>query len=145
MMRWKRSSGVPRAWATAALMGSACETATTICPGCRATIRPSTEVMRVCISGNDSPPGKRKVLGLRCTEGPVRVLHLVGDVADVTRAQERDEEAPAGPLGWKLEMTHLIAQGSFHGLIRLEDGRLYPISRDGGEDVFKSSWVHFSR
>jgi hypothetical protein len=42
-------------------------------------------------------------------------------------------------------MTHLIAQGSFHGLIRLEDGRLYPITRDGGEDVFKSSWVHFSR
>ena len=85
------------------------------------------------------------VLGLRCTEGPVCVLHLVGDVADVTRAQERDEDAPAGPLGWKLKMTHLICQGSFHGLIRLEDGRLYPISRDGGEDVFKSSWVHFSR
>jgi len=30
-------------------------------------------------------------------------------------------------------------------IIRLEDGRLYPITRDGGEDVFKSSWVHFSR
>src|SRR6266545_1867359 len=29
-MRWKRSSGVPRAWATAALMGSAWETATTM-------------------------------------------------------------------------------------------------------------------
>ena len=26
------------------------------------------------------------VLGLRCAEGPVRVLHLVGDVPDVTRA-----------------------------------------------------------
>ncbi|MGH7415616.1 MAG: hypothetical protein ACREKJ_15575 [Candidatus Rokuibacteriota bacterium] len=85
------------------------------------------------------------VLGLRCTEGPVRVLHLVGDASDVTRAVERDEDAPAGPLGWKLKMTHLIAQGSFHGLIRLEDGRLHPISRDGGEDVFKSSWVHFTR
>jgi len=85
------------------------------------------------------------VLGLRCSEGPVRVLHLVGDVADVTRAVERDEDAPAGPLGWKLKMTHLISHGSFHGLIRLEDGRLVPITRDGGEDVFKSSWVHFSR
>jgi hypothetical protein len=42
-------------------------------------------------------------------------------------------------------MTHLIAHGSFHGLIRLEDGRLHPISRDGNEDVFKSSWVGFSR
>jgi hypothetical protein len=42
-------------------------------------------------------------------------------------------------------MTHLISHGSFHGLIRLEDGRLVPITRDGGEDVFKSSWVHFSR
>jgi hypothetical protein len=51
----------------------------------------------------------------------------------------------AGSLGWKLQMTHIICHGSFHGLIRLEDGRLYPISRDGGEDVFKSSWVHFSR
>ena len=85
------------------------------------------------------------VLGLRCAEGPVRVLHLVGDVADVTRAVERDEEVPSGPLGWKLKMTHLIAQGSFHGLIRLEDGRLHPISRDANEDVFKSSWVSFSR
>jgi len=75
----------------------------------------------------------------------VRVLHLVGDVADVTRAVEREEDVPAGPLGWKLKMTHLIAHGSFHGLIRLEDGRLYPISRDGGEDVFKSSWVHFAK
>jgi hypothetical protein len=85
------------------------------------------------------------VLGLRCAEGPVRVLHLVGDVPDVTRAVERDEELPAGPLGWKLKMTHLIGQGSFHGLIRLEDGRLHPIGRDGNEDVFKSSWVTFSR
>jgi hypothetical protein len=85
------------------------------------------------------------VLGLRCAEGPVRVLHLVGDVPHVTQAVERDEEVAAGPLGWKLKMTHLIAQGSFHGLLRLEDGRLHPISRDGGEDVFKSSWVTFSR
>jgi hypothetical protein len=85
------------------------------------------------------------VLGLRCAEGPVRVLHLVGDVPDVTHAVERDEDVAAGPLGWKLKMTHLIAQGSFHGLIRLEDGRLHPISRDGNEDVFKSSWVTFSR
>jgi len=85
------------------------------------------------------------VLGLRCAEGPVRVLHLVGDVTDVARAVERDEDAPAGSLGWKLTMTHLISQGSFHGLIRLEDGRLHSISRDGGEDVFKSSWVNFTR
>jgi hypothetical protein len=85
------------------------------------------------------------VLGLRCAEGPVRVLHLVGDVSDVTRAVEREEAAPAGSLGWTLRMTHFIAQGSFHGLLRLEDGRLHPISRDGHEDVFKSSWVVFSR
>ena len=50
-----------------------------------------------------------------------------------------------GVAEWKLTMTHLIAQGSFHGLLRLEDGRLHPISRDGGEDVFKSSWATFSR
>ena len=42
-------------------------------------------------------------------------------------------------------MTHLVCRGSFHGLLRLEDGRLHPISRDGNEDVFKSSWVTFSR
>jgi hypothetical protein len=85
------------------------------------------------------------VLGLRCAEGPVRVLHLVGDVTDVTRAAEQDEEVVSSPLGWKLKMTHFIAHGSFHGLIRLEDGRLHAISRDGHEDVFKSSWVVFSR
>jgi hypothetical protein len=85
------------------------------------------------------------VLGLRCAEGPVRVLHLVGDVPDVTRVAEREEEASSSLLGWKCKMIHLIAQGSFHGLIRLEDGRLHPITRDGSEDVFKSSWVVFSR
>ena len=85
------------------------------------------------------------VLGLRCAEGPVRVLHLVGDAPDVTRAVEQEEEIPSGPLGWTLTVTHLIARGSFHGLLRLEDGRLCPISRDGNEDVFKSSWVTFSR
>ena len=85
------------------------------------------------------------VLGLRCAEGPVRVLHLVGDVPDVTRVVEGDEEVASGPLGWKLTMTHIIGHGSFHGLIRLEDGRLHPISREGNEDVFKSSWVIFSR
>ena len=53
--------------------------------------------------------------------------------------------AGASGLAGTYLLTHLIAQGSFHGLIRLEDGRLYPITRDGGEDVFKSSWVHFSR
>jgi hypothetical protein len=85
------------------------------------------------------------VLGLRCAEGPVRVLHLVGDVPDVTRAIELDEETPAGSLGWKLKQTHFVCRGSFHGLLRLEDGRLYPITRDGNEDVFKSSWVTFTR
>ena len=85
------------------------------------------------------------VLGLRCAEGPVRVLHLVGDVSDVTRAVEVDEDIASGPLGWKLKSTHLIARGSFHGLLRLEDGRLHPIAREGNEDVFKSSWVTFSR
>ena len=33
-MRWNRSRWVPRAWATAALIGSAWETATTTSPGC---------------------------------------------------------------------------------------------------------------
>jgi len=85
------------------------------------------------------------VLGLRCAEGPVRVLHLVGDVTDVTRAFERDEEIASATLGWKSKMTHVIAHGSFHGLIRLEDGRLHPITRDGNEEVFKLSAVVFSR
>src|SRR6185503_12046071 len=90
-------------------------------------------------------PSPRDFYRVTMPEAVPHVLHLVGDVADVTRAVERDEDAPAGPLGWKLKMTHLISHGSFHGLIRLEDGRLVPITRDGGEDVFKSSWVHFSR
>jgi hypothetical protein len=85
------------------------------------------------------------VLGLRASEGPVRVLHLVGDVGDVSHCAEIDEDVAAGPLGWKLSMTHIVGRGSFHGLVRLEDGRLHPISRDGGEDVFKASWVTFRR
>lgn len=85
------------------------------------------------------------VLGLRSAEGPVRVLHLVGDVSDVTKCAEREEQLCGDALGWKLSMTHIIGQGSFHGLVRLEDGRLYPISREGGEDVFKASWVTFTR
>jgi hypothetical protein len=48
-------------------------------------------------------------------------------------------------IGWKLKQTHFVCRGSFHGLLRLEDGRLYPITRDGNEDVFKSSWVTFTR
>lgn len=85
------------------------------------------------------------VLGLRAVEGPVRVLHLVGDVSDVSRCAESSEDVPGGGLGWKLSMTHIIGHGSFHGLLRLEDGRLVPISRTHGEDVFKCSWVTFSR
>ena len=56
-----------------------------------------------------------------------------------------DEDLPAGSLGWKLRVTNIIGRGSFHGLLRLEDGRLHPITRDANEDVFKSSWVTFSR
>src|SRR4029453_12293903 len=67
MMRWKRSSGVPRAGATAVLMGSAWDTATTVSPGCRATSAAIVVVMRVWISTNDSPPGKRNPPGNRCT------------------------------------------------------------------------------
>ena len=42
-MRWNRSRWVPRAWATAALMGSAWETATMVSPGWRATRRSRAE------------------------------------------------------------------------------------------------------
>ena len=58
-MRWNRSRWTPVAMATAALMGSACDTATTVPPGCAPTIRSSSFQMRSCISANDSPPGKR--------------------------------------------------------------------------------------
>ena len=58
-MRWKRSRWVPRAEATAALIASAWDTATTVPPGWAATQRATASVMRVCISTNDSPSGKR--------------------------------------------------------------------------------------
>ena len=64
-IRWNKSRCVPRAWATAALIGSACETATMAVPGCRSTSRASAPVIRVCISVRDSPPGKRHPLGWR--------------------------------------------------------------------------------
>src|SRR5262249_19980914 len=63
MIRWNRSSGVPRACAVAALIGSAWETATRTLPGCRATMRAMAPVTRACISVRDSPSGKRKPLG----------------------------------------------------------------------------------
>src|SRR2546427_10296813 len=63
MIRWKRSRWMPSAWATAALIGSAWETATTRALGCRSTIRARADTTRVCISGTDSPPGKRNPLG----------------------------------------------------------------------------------
>jgi len=69
-----------------------------------------------------------------------------GEAGVVSAANGRaGEEIPGGALGWKLSLTHIIAPGSFHGLLRLEDGRLIPISRTHGEDVFKCSWVTFSR
>src|SRR5205823_3026482 len=66
-IRWNRSSGVPTASATAALIGSAWLTATTVSPGCRSRNLAMVPTMRPCISGNDSPPGNRKPLGYRCT------------------------------------------------------------------------------
>ncbi len=64
-----RSSGTPAAAATMALIGSACETATIVWPGCSAT-RPSTaSIDRTDISANDSPPGNRNPPGQRCTVG----------------------------------------------------------------------------
>src|SRR5213076_3080637 len=66
-IRWKRSRCAPMAWATTALIGSACDTTTTTEAGWRSTTRASAPTIRVCISTNDSPPGKRKPLGWRCT------------------------------------------------------------------------------
>ena len=85
------------------------------------------------------------ILGFRASEGPLRVLHLVGDVSDVSECVAREEQVPGGMLGWKQSLSHIIGYGGLHGLIRLEDGRLIPVSRDSGEEVFKSSWVTFSR
>ena len=62
-IRWKRSRWVPIAAATAALIGSAWETATIVSPRCLAQRRSTAVVMRVCISVNDSPSGKRNPLG----------------------------------------------------------------------------------
>ena len=62
MSRW-----APEACDTAALMVSACDTATTVEPEWRAASDCTASLIRVCISANDSPPGKRKLLGLRCT------------------------------------------------------------------------------
>ena len=62
-MRWKRSRWVPRAWATAALMGSAWDTSTMTWPGWADRSRSMAPTIRCCISGNDSPPGNRKPLG----------------------------------------------------------------------------------
>ena len=62
--RWNRSRWTPVKWATAALMGSACETATTSSPGWAATISSRLVMIRDCISRTDSPWGKRTAEGV---------------------------------------------------------------------------------
>ena len=51
------------AWATAARIGSACDTATTVWPGWARRRRASVSTMRACMATNDSPPGKVNPLG----------------------------------------------------------------------------------
>ena len=68
------ASGVPAAAATMALMGSACETATMVSPGCSATNPRTASVLRTDISAKDSPPGKRNPAGHRWTVGHSLVL-----------------------------------------------------------------------
>ena len=49
--------------ARTALMGSACETTTTVWPGWRAARERTVPTTRAYISCMDSPPGNRKPLG----------------------------------------------------------------------------------
>ena len=55
------------AWATAALIGSACETQMTTPPLCFLRRSSRVDTIRVCISVKLSPLGNRNVLGARCT------------------------------------------------------------------------------
>src|SRR5579875_3641495 len=64
---WKRSRWEPMASATAALIGSAWDTATTVSPGCRERRSAMAATIRACMALKDSPPGKRNPLGQRCT------------------------------------------------------------------------------
>src|SRR6185437_10710965 len=73
--RCTRSSGMPAVAATIALIGSACETATMVSPGWTFTSSRTAVRLRVDISVKDSPPGKRKPLGQRCTVGHSLVLY----------------------------------------------------------------------
>ena len=73
-MRWNRSRWVPRAWATAALMGSAWDTATMVSPGWRATRRSRAPAMRVCISANDSPSGEAEAARVALHRAPLGQL-----------------------------------------------------------------------
>ena len=67
-VRWNRSSGIPRAAATIALIGSAWLTATIASPRWRAPSSTTASQHRACSSLNDSPRGKRNVLGVSWTE-----------------------------------------------------------------------------
>ena len=51
------------AWFTAARIGSAWDTATTVCPGWTACNRSRDETIRACMARNDSPPGNANPLG----------------------------------------------------------------------------------
>ena len=65
--RWNMSRCIPKQCARAALIVSAWETATMVLPLCWRASSPRVTTMRLCISKKDSPSGKRKLLGVRCT------------------------------------------------------------------------------
>jgi hypothetical protein len=73
-VRWKRSSGTPWANVTTALMGSACETHTTVSPRWRSAMSLRVCHMRCCIATKDSPLGNVNVLGAFCTADHSRFL-----------------------------------------------------------------------
>ena len=74
--------------------------------------------MRVCISGNDSPPGKRKLLGLRCTVSHsgrraacFRLMPVHSPMSRSARSRSmRSARFTARPMGWAVSRARVIGE-----------------------------------
>ena len=101
-MRWNRSRWVPSAWATAALMGSAWDTATIGLAGVAAHSAAMASVMRGLHPGERLAAGEAELAGAALHGLPLGQLRSAlelraGPVAEVALEQARCDVAPAAP------------------------------------------------
>ena len=97
-MRWNRSRSVPRAWARAALIGSAWDTHTTSRRGGRRAAGRRRRRCAVCISVKLSPSGKRKRRRVSLHGLPLRAASPASSARRRSSRRSRTRASPASTL-----------------------------------------------